>query len=447
MRTGLRLLKNTENHALDLLLDQAAVKREAITAQAVAFGIAPRINAAGRFGSPKTALEAFVGEDPEEISALVDQLSGLNTRRRAAEAEILAQIYAHIDAHPQLAYERVLVLDGTGWHHGVIGIIAAKVLERFGKPCIILSTDDGVTAKGSARSFKGFHIYHCLAACAALLKRFGGHECAGGLELPCDNIPALRAAVAQYAACEAPTMPALTLTADKLLTGADFDLAQVESLAILEPFGEGNPQPVFAALGAKAERLIPLSQGKHTKIEFSYDGIKQSALLFSRAPETLGIAIGDRIDLLMTLEVSTYGGQKSVAAKLMDFRPSGIKQEPFFAAKDCYERFLRGEKIEPALVAKIVPSRAELVDVYKLMGELKTATAEKLFAALFTKHAAAHPALGGMNFCKLKLCADIFAEAGLVSHQASTDTYTVLPVTKKADLEATVLLQRLRKQV
>ena len=278
VRQGLRYLENTENMGLQALMAVAGVKIP-ITSMNAAFSIAPRINASGRFGSASEAVDLLLCEDPEESEAMANRLNQLNTERRKTEADIMNEIQASIISKPETLYKRVLFLYGEGWHHGVIGIVAAKLVERFGKPVFILS-DDGDYARGSARSVDGFSVHKALTACADILTKFGGHSGAGGFSLMKSDINNFDNALQKYAAENFSSMPVLTLHADKLITPQELSVESISSLSLLEPCGEGNPQPLFAMLSARLLDIAPLSGGTHTKLKLTYGNNGFYGLMF-----------------------------------------------------------------------------------------------------------------------------------------------------------------------
>ncbi|MFR0949991.1 MAG: DHHA1 domain-containing protein [Ruminococcus callidus] len=202
---------------------------KSFTSTSVAFGIAPRINAAGRFGSPKTAVELLLCEDPDEAAELAEELERRNQARKAEEVRILEEIAEQAAENPRLLKERVLVFAGEGWHHGVIGIAASRLEEQFGKPTILI-TLEGDRARGSMRSFGAFSAFRCLHACRELLSRYGGHPGAGGFSLPTEHVERFRQAVQQYAKESNPVMPVLTLEADKLLMPQEITMENITGL-------------------------------------------------------------------------------------------------------------------------------------------------------------------------------------------------------------------------
>ncbi len=437
VKQGIMYMKNTENPGLDLLMNKASVRREELSSGSIGFQLAPRINASGRFGSPITAVKALLTEDPDEAEIYVDELIRLNDLRRNCEAEITKAIMHYIDSHPETLYRRVLVLAGNGWHHGVIGIVAARLLERYGKPVILISIEKDGIARGSARSIKGFNIFECLKYTGELLDHFGGHECAGGLTIQTNKIPKFTEMVYEYAS-KFEIMPAATLDCDLALRPEDITVENIFGLKALEPFGAENTNPVFAVLGARIENIISLTNGKHTKLELSFGSVRFPALMFGTSPESLNFVKGDIIDLGAQFEVNSFNGVRSVTAKAMDCRPHGINQDRYFSAKDCYEKFMLGSELPKEFLKRIDPDRNELVAVYKSLGKYKKITSDELYMQLRSKE---------MNYCKLRIIIDAFVQTGLAVYTASDDSVSLLPVSGKVDLMSADVLVRLKSMI
>lgn len=437
VKTGLGYMKNTENFGLDLIMEKSGLRRDELNTGSISFGIAPRINASGRFGSPLTAVKALLAEDADEAEVYVDQMMTLNEQRRSTELEILKDILQHIDRDPGLLDHRVLVIAGEGWHLGVIGIVAAKLLERFGKPTILISTDENGVLRGSARSVKGFNIFECLTTVADLLDHFGGHECAAGMTLLPENFNEFRDRVYKYAA-ELETMPTLTVDCDLCLEPADLTVDNVKGLSALEPFGTDNARPVFALRNAEVLKVMPLSNGRHTKLELSCGGAVIQAPMFGAETATVGIRPRDRLDLAVTLEINEFNNRQSVSARVVDYRPSGVDQDRYFNARDTYERYKNGEELPQTYLKRMIPERSELVAVYKLLSAVKQAGIDELY--LKARNAS-------MNYCKLRLILDAFAETGLAGISAASQRVTILPVSGKVELENAPVLAALRSKL
>ena len=436
VRQGLHYLENTENPGLQALMSTAGVKAP-VSAVTAAFSLVPRINASGRFGSASDAVELLLCDDSDQAEELAKQLNELNSRRKNTEAQILEEIHRHISENPEILYERVLYLYGEGWHHGVIGIVASRLCDRFGKPVFILS-DDEEAARGSARAPEGFSVYKALAACSDSLSKFGGHSGAGGFSLSKDKIQEFGSALQKYAAEEFPAMPVQAVRADKIILPEELDEENVSSLSILEPCGEGNPPPIFVITSAKITGITPLSGGAHTKLTLSYGNVLVTGLLFGEKTAEFPHKTGDVLNVLASPEINTYGGKTSVNVRISDYRKSGINQSRYFAAKDTYECFKRGEQIQKELLPRILPDRPELEKVYLAVPQNGVVSFDSAYAAVCSDE---------LNYCKFRIALDIFAEVGLLETDIFSETVKKLPAARKVDLEDSKILSGLKRAV
>ncbi len=434
LRHGLRLLHNTENVGLSHLIESVNGDKP-IDSTTVAFFISPKINAAGRFGSPSTAVELFVTEDdPREI---VTELNQLNTLRKETENEIILEIEDYILKNPAVLDERVLFFAGKNWHHGVIGIVASRMVERYGKP-VFISTIEEDFARGSARSVKGFSIHKALTNCKDLLTKFGGHELAGGYSLEISNIENFKLALFEYAKTENEDMPIFTINADKVLEASDFSTEKIEGLSLLEPFGEGNLSPVFLILNARINKVIPLANGKHIKLEYSSNGFSGEALMFGTSPENFPFKAGEVMDMIGSPKINEYGGRKSISFIVKDYKKSGISQNKYFAAKEYYHKFKRKEKIESNILARMEPERQELIDLYNLVKvSKKDCFIDNLYASVSSEK---------LNYCKFRLMIDIFEESGFLKVNPVNNSFTFTQPKEKANLESSQTLIRIKNK-
>ncbi len=435
VQMGLRLLANTERPGLLALMEKSGVLGKKLTATTLVFSLAPRINAAGRFGSPLQAVNLMLAETPEEAQQLAEELETCNQARKKEEEEILLGVQKQIAAKPSVLCQRVLVFAGENWHHGVIGIVAARLQERFGKPVFMITLEEE-GARGSARSFDAFSVFGCLDACKEHLTKYGGHPGAGGFSLAKEAVPVFAEAVQTYAAEHFPQMPVMTVKADKLLLPQDLNPENIAGLEILEPYGAGNPSPVFALCHAVLKELVPLSGGLHTKMKLLYGTMVIEALLFRTAPKDVTLKPDDVCDLLVTAGLNRFQGRTSLSLIVQDYRKSGIKQAKYFAARDAYDRLIRGEELSKAYYTAIAPTREELTAVYRSIPETEIGL-ETLFMHLQTI---------SMNYCKLRIALDVFAELGLAALDSYHETVRRLPVKAKVNLEDSVLLQTVRQK-
>lgn len=434
VQQGLRLLANTERPGLLALLELTGMQGKTLTATNLAFTLAPRINAAGRFGSPKLAVSLLLAETMEEAMPLAKQLEQCNRQRKEAEADILQEIREQIQVHPELVQQRVLLFSGNDWHHGVIGIVAARLEEQFGKPVMVL-TIEGEQARGSARAFGDFSVFACLDACRSHLTKYGGHPGAGGFSLSAAEIPAFFAAVQQYAAEQFPHMPQMTLQADRLLLPQELTIENIASLSVLEPYGEGNPAPVFAICHAVLEAIQPLSGGLHSKLKLRYGSLYLDVLLFRVSPDAVGLPLQSMCDFLVTAECKTFQGRPQLSLIVKDYRRSGISQAKYFAAREAYETVCRKESLPDAYYAAMTPTRAELVQVYRHLPETPLAM-DTLFIQLQSQY----------NYGKLRLILDIFAELKLIQMDVWKETVQRLPVTGTVQLEQSAIFAEIQEK-
>jgi single-stranded-DNA-specific exonuclease len=269
-KLGLDALRRAVNPGLKALLEVAQVPAtRPPTSGEIAFRIAPRLNAAGRMDVARDVIELFSIKDPtraREIAARLDQLNG---ERQEEERRILQAIDARFEQEPDLRNAHCVVIDGDGWHRGVIGITATRVVERYGRPTLVLSHDGG-EAHGSGRSIRSFHLLDALESCRELFTRYGGHAHAVGFSLPSVRVPELRAHLDEYARLRltpADFEPILDLDAELELDQVTPDLFQ--ALERLEPFGQGNPEPVFAARAVRLMAPPKILKDKHVKLRLA----------------------------------------------------------------------------------------------------------------------------------------------------------------------------------
>ena len=439
VRQGLRLLQNSENLGLNALLEAVGLNGKTLTAENIAFGLVPRINAAGRMGSAGLALKLLLSEEEAEAQALAEELQRLNQERQQKEAEIMADVERILAQHPEKLNERVLVLAGEGWHQGVIGIVSARVLERFSKPNILISAE-GEEARGSGRSCGEFSLFKALSACSGLLTKFGGHKQAAGLSLLAENIDAFAAAVNAYAKTACDEMPQVAFEIDRELRADELQIEAVEQLELLQPFGAENQPPLFVIRNVSVTGLTPLSENKHTKLQLrDQHGNSFQTLCFGKGPEQLGYGAGEAVDLAVSVGINEYGGRRSVSVKLKDIRPAGFEEDRFFSAKAAYEKLRRGETLDPRLKRRAVPAREEIAFLYKLLRKRGgyPLEADLLYLKLWKTK---------LNYCQFRFALDILAELGLIRIGPLGEKIDLLPVEGKVDLNASRILHTLMEQ-
>jgi single-stranded-DNA-specific exonuclease len=268
-KLGLEALLSAVNPGLKALLEVAQVGGRPLTSGEVGFRIAPRINAAGRMDVARDVIELFSVKDAARAREIANKLDQLNSDRQAEERRILDAIHSRLEQEPALLDAFCLVIDGDGWHRGVIGITATRVVERYCRPTLVISRD-GDQAHGSGRSIRAFHLLNALESCAPLFTRFGGHAHAVGFSMPAVNLPELCAHLDAYARARltlADFEPILDVDCELPFDQITHDLFQ--ALRRLEPFGMGNPEPVFAAHKLRVMAMPRVIKEKHVKLKLS----------------------------------------------------------------------------------------------------------------------------------------------------------------------------------
>jgi len=432
---GLESIEFSENIGLFCLLKQAGLNKNSVDSISAAFLICPRINAAGRLEHASKAVELLTTENEELAAAKAQSLSMLNASRMEKEKAILCDIEERLKKDPAPLKDRVLVLSGEGWHHGIIGIVASRMLRKYGKPCVIITYDgDGeVLARGSCRSFPGFSVYEMLSYCSGVTAKFGGHAGAGGFSLPKDNIEKLENLVQEYAAKFHETMPRPEIIADGIPEPSDITFENSEKLEALQPFGEGNPEPLFCLPDCIIKHKRPLKEGKYTAFEVNYGGREFKILDFNRSYADFWYVLGDRVDLMVTIGINEYNDTADLSIKAADIRLSAIKQDRFFAAADTYERINRGETVDNKLLARIIPDGADFKKGYDIIKE-----------SFCLEQAAGRASQKGINYCKFRVILDIFAELGLAGYVPATGNINIVKTGEKADLSKSEILKRLK---
>lgn len=430
---GLEVLANTENAGLRALMEAARLDPETLNAESIGYGLAPRINSAARIGSAKDAVDLLMCDDPEEAAALAEELNRYNHERRELERVIMAELEELTARRPELLFRRVPVFCGEGWHHGVIGIVAARMVERTGKPCVLIAANSGV-ARGSARSVDGFSMIDAVSSCADLLTHYGGHTAAAGLTLEMAQVPGFCDRMQQFARENYPQMPVHTLTIDRILDPRELRTDVIAGLSALEPFGCGNEAPIFALRKMRIEGIYPIGENRHIRIRLRRDGAACTAVYFGMTAEEFPYNTGDTVDIAAGCEINRYNGTESVSVKIKDIRPADMRQEQIFESRQLYDMFRRGEHRDVADFP--VPDRADFAAVYRLLRE------KNGFRGGFDLLCMRIP---GMDYCRMRIALDVLCERGLIEIGAdgNPEVVRLLEVAGKTDLAQSPVLAAL----
>lgn len=436
IRAGLERLSQSDRPGVQALLENAGIAGKALTSTNVAFTLVPRINATGRMGAPERAVRLLISGYEEEAEVLSEEICADNEERRRVEAEIAGAAFADIEAKGYMK-DRMVVVDGENWHHGVIGIVASRVTERCGKPCMIISRGE-TEAKGSGRSIEGFSLFEAICACGDLLIKFGGHPMAAGITLKPENIEAFRKRINQYAAEHFPQMPTQTVTLDCKLNPAALSVSMAQSLTQLEPFGNGNPQPVFGLFNMELSNVTPVGGGGHLRLTLEKNGAVITAMRFNTKPEELPYHIGDKIDLAVQLEAREFRGQPSLTVIVRDMKFAAFNTEKNIASLASFEKWQRGEALSAEDKNRLYPDRACLAAIYRALRTVNGKETDQVrFVSQFGKD---------MTLGLFKTALLVFEERGLVHSEIADDTFTatLIETSGKTDITRSPVLLALQ---
>lgn len=369
---GVRKLAATENIGLKALIHCAGLEGKPITSYGVGFGLGPRINAAGRVGDASRAVQLFTTRDEQQADQIAHELNEENIFRQNTESGILQQAIEMIETKIDLEKEKVIVVAGEGWHHGVIGIVASRITERYYRPCILLSQKDGV-CKGSGRSIEGFNLFDALNYCKDVLKKFGGHELAAGLELEVERLDDFREKINAYAGeilSQEDLIPKIKV--DVSLDKMDITIKSIKELEQLAPFGAGNPGPVFVYNGLRVGDIKTLKENKHVKLKLADGSFCTDAIGFSMGSVADEFVCDDIMDVVCTLEINNWNAMERIQLNLKDVKRNQRKdmEKQFYSSlHHCVLRDLRAKNPyslkEITEAAKVIETKEEFLDCIK----------------------------------------------------------------------------------
>jgi single-stranded-DNA-specific exonuclease len=430
VKYGLEKIKQDSCLGISSLLAVAGGGNDAVDSFKISYMIAPRVNAAGRMGDAKRAVALFTTSDCVEAARLAKELDQTNVYRQEVQDDIFKQAISRIENDSSYARDKVIVVWGEGWHHGVIGIVASKLVDRYHKPAFVLSIE-GDKAVGSGRSIEGFNLFHCMEALSSLLIKFGGHSLAGGLTVMTEDIAYLRTRINAYAEniiTDEMILSAITINDE--LEYADINLKTAKALSRLEPFGQGNPIPIFMLRGVTLEDKKLIGNGKHLRLKLGLNQMAVDGVYFGKGDFEPYLQLGDRMDIVFNLEVNCWQGREYLQLRLLDIRLEEplVRKNRFlmeaarrFECLDCDNQWLYNGIIEKVIKKDdILVSRDDLIVVYKYI--MRQAIEQLRIADLFHHARIIERETGKtINFYKLILALFIFDELELISFSLNPD--------------------------
>ena len=317
-KLGLMLVKQTKNMGLKSLLMSSGYKN--IDSTTISFGVAPRINACGRMGHADEALKLFLSKDIYEVNELTKKLNSYNTLRQEKERAIYEDAINQIESN-RLNEKNAIIIAGENWHHGVIGIVSSKITDLYFKPSILLCYEDDL-AKGSGRSIPGFDLHEALMKCPNTIDRFGGHSMAIGITIKRDKFEDFKNEFEEVAKDAKIDEIIPIINIDAKINLSEINKEMVASLKQLEPFGEGNKTPIFAFKNLKIDSIRALSEGKHLKMTLRDGNTIVNAIGFNLGYLADEYRIGDKIDVVGTLEINSFNGVDNLQISIKDVMKS-----------------------------------------------------------------------------------------------------------------------------
>jgi len=323
VKEGLKCIEKTKNFGLQALIKTARIKTKKITPKHVGFILGPRINAMGRIDSAEKSLRLLLSQDEKEATEIAQLLETHNRQRQTTQTAIIEEALRKVEQEINFKSDRVIVLSAEGWHKGVVGIVASRIMDTFYRPAIVLSIEDGI-ASGSARSIEGFHLFDALSKCAHLLQDFGGHDHAAGLTVAQDKLEAFKEEInriAKETIRQEDLVPSLFVDCEILLSSLNLSL--VKLVNSLEPFGEGNPQPLFCSrsLVVKSPAVV-LSRDTLKFWVADKEGRIFSAVGFGMGQYQPLIEQGKCIDIVYRISIDDWNKEPAVQLELKDIKPA-----------------------------------------------------------------------------------------------------------------------------
>ncbi len=443
---GIENIADTQNPGLSSLLFRSGVigkdKRKP-TSSSISFILAPRINAAGRFATADIAVELFMCEDIMRADELANTLIQLNTDRQKFESAIMKQVDEKL-ADFSIKDHRAIVLWHENWHQGVIGIVASKLVDKYFCPVILLSLDDGI-AKGSGRSIKGFNLFKTLTDGNDYLVRFGGHELAAGLTLKEENLDEFYEYFLNCAdSTLAPEDCVPHIYVDCEVDVQDFTLNAVSDLALFEPYGMGNAQPLYLLSDVQITRIASIGNDKHVKFILTKDQIALESIWFGMCINEFPYTDGDVVDVVFSAEINTFRG-KSVQLIVKDMHYCTKEEDSDRRFQKMYDDFMSGISLNEDEISLVRPCRDDLVAVWRyIRSNAKDNTISMPLETMYRR--IKYQSNRDMNLCKLHIALNVFEEFNLISLRAYDGSIEIFvnETTGKVDISGAEILQRLQ---
>lgn len=425
VHAGLERINAGDKPGIQALLE-AAGAAETVTAVTLGYGLAPRLNAAGRLGVTEVAVELLLSPGIQEAMPLAQRLCELNRQRQALEGEIFGVCEERVLA--EAMGDAAIVLHAEGWHQGVVGIVASRLADKFHKPTFMISLQDGM-GKGSCRGVDDLSVFEGLQNAAELLEGFGGHAMAAGFTVRESNIPALKERLCAWAEKGRAQKAGARLHVDVALDDPSLlSVQEVEALERLEPYGCGNPKPVFCLSGTGLCDLTRVGvDGKHLRLRLKAGAQRLQGIYFSCPKDSWDLRDDDVADVAFVPQINDFRGKRTVQLVLQDARRAQGQEE-------LCRKFYHGEDLTPGEALALIPSRGQFETLWRRVRDRAPMTL-----------APVADIAGDLALGRAVVGLEVFYERGLIDLSAQEDrvSVTLRPRGPKVDLEQSPILIRL----
>lgn len=391
-----------------------------ISSSTIGYIIAPRINAAGRIGDVELAVNLFLTKSKAESDAYASELCELNRKRQIMENEIVEEAVAMIDSSE--SDDPFIILSSDNWHQGIIGIVASRLSERYSKPCILItfSNEDTLSGKGSGRSVPGISLYDALEYSSEHLVKFGGHELAAGLTVSRENLDGFKKKINEYARNNTfDKDECVPVEVDCEPSPAEINSTVAKELRLLEPFGYGNPSPLFMISNARISDITPLGNDKHCRFTLTKNGYSFQAVFFGMPASKLGFCNMDTVDVLYSMEINCYAGKENLQLIVKDIRANKALTEYISSQEELYNRIIENNVSDDVIDDSVIPTRDDFKAVYlhilRLLGR-----EPKIFDYAYIARSLCATGYN-IDVCKARLILDIFKEKELIELESLTE--------------------------
>lgn len=459
---GLASIEHTSNLGLKALIEESGVnnykgKSRKITSAAIGFIIAPRINAAGRIGNAIRAVELFLADDSDTAHQIACELCETNKQRQLVENDIIESAIEKIASQHDFTRDKVIILDDDNWHHGVIGIVASRLTERYNLPSILISfKNEGLengkdVGKGSGRSIKGLDLNQALCHCSDLLVKYGGHELAAGLSIERENLAAFKEKINRYAdSVLTSQMLEKTIVLDCEISNRDVTFKTMDQMSLLEPYGSANPVPLLCFSGSTILSITPLAENKHTKLLLQNDNLTINALFFGMQATSLKYVVGDKIDIACNMDINNFQNQKQLQFVIRDIRLSSSLKDYFEYKKQMY--LLCEKDVTSPVNPSVIPTREDFKEIYLLLRKMTENNCQEIDLTYLCRLLSQKKAKR-FDLHKLLISVDIMHELSLIDMQTpdpkkiELKLITIKPYTSKTSLDCSSKLRNLKSRV